>query len=473
MITLDLPTFLIGSLLLLAVLTYLVRRWERGVALLAAAVTGGLGLWIWRANLDEPLRPLGFLPVTVDLKGVIQQFGLVLQLQASIQPVVALSLLLAAGAFLLAARVSQGRSFVPFSLGLLVGYLVLSLTVVAPLPPVLMAPLFLVALSAGGIFILQAGRLTATAGPLRTLIPPVLAFPLFLLAAWYIEQIPLNPQDFGPILAGGRLMALGLLLVLAPVPLHGAQPATAQTAPPVVTALLTLLYQLAVLDLLHRTVNAYPFVVDATPLYLWLLGAGVITAAWGGVAAAGATHPGRLWGYAALHDWGLILMALALPGNRGWPLVIFLFTLRAVSLLTGAAGLSQMEEEAGTIALPGLQGVGSRLPWNTAAFLLGVLGLAGFPLSAGFTGHWAALQSVAENDWRLAAVALIASAGVVFGAVRLVRVFFGPLVNRSLPAEQPVSAWTAILALIITASLAVSPQLLEGPVNRILIAFGR
>ena len=473
MITLDLPTFLIGSLLLLAVLAYLFRRWERTVALVAAAVTGGLGLWIWRANLDEPLHRLWLLPATVDLKGVVQQFGLVLQLQAAIQPVTALSLLLVAAAFLLAARVSQGRSFVPFCLTLLVGYLLLSMTVVAPLPPVLMAPLFLVALSAGGIFILQAGRLTATAGPLRTLIPPALAFPLFLLAAWYIERIPLNPQDFGPTLAAGRLVALGLLLLLAPVPLHGAQPSTAQTAPPVVTALLTLLYQLAVLDLLHRTLNVFPFVADATPLYLWLLGAGVITATWGGVAAAGATHPGRLWGYAALHDWGLILMALALPGSRSWPLVIFLFTLRAVSLLTGAAGLSQMEQEAGTIALPGLQGVGSRLPWNTAAFLLGVLGLAGFPLSAGFTGHWAALQSVAENDWRLAAVALVASAGVVFGAVRLVRVFFGPLVNRSLPAEHPVSAWTAILALLITASLAVSPQLLEGPVNQILIAFGR
>jgi NADH:ubiquinone oxidoreductase subunit 2 (subunit N) len=467
------PTFLVGSLITWAIISYLFRRWEQTTALLAALYTGGLGIWVWTANLDEPVQRLLFLPVQIDLKGTVQRFGMVLQLQALAQPVVAVSLLLAAVALLLAARVSQGRSFVPFSLVLLAGYLAVSLMVVAPIPAVLMAPLLLAALSAGGVFVLQAGRLGTSAGPLRTLIPPILAFPLFLLAAWYVEQIPLNPQDALTTLTAGRLMALGLLLLLAPVPLHGAQPATAQTAPPVVTALLTLLYQLAVLDLLYRTLSVYPFVADATPLYLWFLFAGIVTAAWGGIAAVGVTHPGRLWGYAALHDWGLILMVLALPGVRSWSLVVFLFGLRAVSLLTAATGLSTLEEQAGALSLSRIQGAGNRLPWNSAAFLLGCLGLAGFPLSAGFTGHWAALQSIAENDWRLAAIALIASGGVVFGCVRMVRVLFGALGNRSLPAERPFIALTAIAALLVTASLAVAPQILDGPVGKMLVTFGR
>jgi formate hydrogenlyase subunit 3/multisubunit Na+/H+ antiporter MnhD subunit len=401
----------------------------------------------------------------------VERFGFILQLRAASVPILAISLLMATAAFLLAARVSQGRSFVSLTLVLLVGYLGLALVVVGPLAPSLLAPLFLVALASAGVFVLQAGRLGFTTGPLRTLIPPVLAFPLFLLAAWYVEQIPLNPQDEVPALAAARLLAFGLLLLLAPVPLHSAQPATAQLAPPVVTALLTLLYQLAVLNLLFRIASTFPFVAEATPLNLWLTWAGIVTAVWGGVVATGASHPGRLWGYVALHDWGLILLVLAVPGVRSWPLALFLFCLRAVSLFTAAVGLSQLEAQVGTLVPERLQGAGSRLPWNSAAYLLGSLGLVGFPLSAGFTGHWAALQTLAEIDWRLAAVVLIASGGAVVGLVRLVRLLFGPLENRLLSREHPISAVTALVAVLLAAGLAVAPQLLDEPIARLLVAF--
>jgi multicomponent Na+:H+ antiporter subunit D len=120
-----------------------------------------------------------------------------------------------------------------------------------------------------------------------------------------------------------------------------------------------------------------------------------------------------------------------------------------------------------------LQGAGSRLPWSSAAFLLGSLGLAGFPLSAGFTGHWAALQIVADSDWRVAAAVLIASGGVVFGFVRLVRILFGPLQDHFLPRERLIGAVVAVIALLISASMAISPQLLEGPVTWALVAFTR
>ncbi|MEZ4622814.1 MAG: hypothetical protein R2867_45960 [Caldilineaceae bacterium] len=92
-----------------------------------------------------------------------------------------------------------------------------------------------------GVFVLQAGHLADPTGPLRMLVPPVLAFPLFLTAQWYIDQIPLNPQNNQPATTAALLLTLGLLLLFAPVPLHSAQPATAQSAPPIVSALVMLL----------------------------------------------------------------------------------------------------------------------------------------------------------------------------------------------------------------------------------------
>jgi NADH:ubiquinone oxidoreductase subunit 2 (subunit N) len=154
--------------------------------------------------------------------------------------------------------------------------------------------------------------------------------------------------------------------------------------------------------------------------------------------------------------------------------VLFLFVLRLISTFTAVIGLAHLRQAAGRDdTVLHLQGVGSRLPWSSTAFLLGSLGLAGFPLSAGFTGHWAALQTVAESDWRIAAAVLLASGGVVLGFVRLVRLLFGPLQDRLLPQERWIDAIVAGLAIVISATMAISPQWLEAPVAWALIAFSR
>lgn len=466
-----LPALLVGGLITVALLTYLLRSWEILIGLLAAAFTGGVGLWLWQLDLSNPLTPLPIGGQVLDVTAPLTRLGFTFQLQPGASPILVTAFFMTAGAFLLTVAISQGRSFVPFTLILLAGYVAVTLMTSGPLAPPFLVPLFLVALNCVSVFILQAGRLTHPGGPLRTLTPSILAFPLFLVAYWYIEQIPLNPQDNSAELMAARLLTFGLLLLLMPVPLHSAQPATAQSAPPVVTALVTLLYQLSLLHLLFRVIHPFPFVAQLGPFELWMTWAGLATTIWGGIAAAGSSHPGRLWGYAALHDWGLIIMILAVPGLRSWPLALFLFGLRIVSMLTAAAGLSALEHHVGGMVPGRLQGAGNRLPWNSAAFLLGGLGLTGFPLSAGFTGHWTALQIIAESDWRPAAVVLFASVGAIWGFVRLTRILFGPLENRFLLRERMVSVALALCMLILSISLAIAPQLLDGPIRSAWAAF--
>lgn len=466
-----LPLVLIGSLLAAAALTYLLRYWERTTALIGAVVVAFWGTLLWQVDLTHPMWILPGGRRIVDLAGSVEQLGFTFRLEQGAIPVIVASLLLVAAAFLWTVCLSQGHSFVPFTLVLLSGYITLALLITGPLAPPLLTPMVLVALTAVSIFVLQAGRLVSPAGPLRSLIPPVLGFPLFLVAAWYVEQIPLNPQNNSAAVTAAQLISLGLLFLLAPVPFHGAQPAIAQSAPPVVTALVILLMELALLHLIYRVSVAFPFVQEYAPLGVYLNWLGLATAVWGGIAAAGTHRAGRLWGYSALHDWGLILLVLAVPGPRSWPLVLFLFGLRVVSMLTAAAGLSVLEQHTGGTTLDHLQGAGSRLPWNSAAFLLGGLGLAGFPLSAGFTGHWAALQIVAEMDWQPAAVVLLASGGAIFGYIRLARVLYGPLVNRYLLREQPINVGLAVVVLLLSVGLAVAPQLMDAPISRALLAF--
>jgi formate hydrogenlyase subunit 3/multisubunit Na+/H+ antiporter MnhD subunit len=468
--TFNLPVVLLATLLAVAALTYLLRGWERVSALIAAVVTGGLGLWVWNLDLSSAVRTLPFSSQVVDLTSPLARAGFTLQLQSGSLPVIATSLLLTAAACFLAAFISQGDHFPALALLLVTGYLTVALMVSAPLPPPLLAPLFLTMLAALSVFVLQSGRTSGTGGSLRKLAPPMLAFPLFLVAFWYIDQLPLDPQDVVKPQAAAQLISLGLLILLAPAPLHGAQPASAQSAPPLVHTLVLLLYQLALLHLVFRTLLTFSFVEEMGALHEWLTYAGLATAVWGGLAAAGANHPGRLWDYAALHDWGLLILVLAIPGLRSWLLVLFMFGLRSVSMLTCAAGLAMLEERLGELTPERLRGAATRLPWNSAAFLLGGLGLVGFPLSAGFTGHWAALQLIAESDWLPAAIVLIASGGAIFGFIRLARDLYGPLQNRHLLREGMAGAVLAMLVLLLSVGLAIVPQWLDNPITRTLAA---
>jgi formate hydrogenlyase subunit 3/multisubunit Na+/H+ antiporter MnhD subunit len=113
-----------------------------------------------------------------------------------------------------------------------------------------------------------------------------------------------------------------------------------------------------------------------------------------------------------------------------------------------------------------------RLPWNAAAYLVGCLGLVGFPLSAGFAGHWAALQLVAASDWRPAVAVLVASGAAILALIRMARILYGPLADPLLPRERPIGVATAVVMLMLSVALALAPQLLNGPVSRAILSLG-
>ena len=462
---------LFGFYAVSAVASYLLRARGRWVALGGASAALLTALWVWSLDLS---RPLWVLPTgwTIDLEAPLTFAGYTLQLQAHNAPVIAMDLLIAALALLIYIQHCADEAF-PALVWLIVGgYSVLALLTGAPINPILVTPLLLIMLTALGVYVLHGERAAGFTGSLRALLPPVLAAPLFLVGGWWLKQIPLTPQELAITQNAGALLTLGVLLLLAPFPLHAPWPAASEESPPVAVLFLSLLYQLSVLYLAARLVNAFPFVYRQSDWSLWMSSLGLVTAVWGGIAAVGAIHTGRLWGYAAVHDWGLIVLALATPGVRSWTLVLFLFALRSISMTTTAIGLSALARQTGTLDMTGLRGVGLRMPWSSAAVLLGGLGLVGFPLTAGFAGHWAALQALAVVDWRPAMAIAAASVGAMLGYVRLARLMFGAHDSRVLAQESTLSAGVAVAALIITLLIATTPQLLNDFVTRALAAFG-
>jgi hypothetical protein len=68
-------------------------------------------------------------------------------------------------------------------------------------------------------------------------------------------------------------------------------------------------------------------------------------------------------------------------------------------------------------------------------------------------------------------VVLLASAGAIFGYIRLARALFGPLENRFLSRELPLNVFLALFVLLISIGLAIAPQLMDVPIGRALLAF--
>lgn len=470
MIQLAVPSFLFSLLLLAVLLGYLLRRWERRVLAVIGGILGATGVWLWRLPTDVQLLSVPFLPVVLDRSSGIWEYGFRFQLMTSNEPIVVGVLLMLGAGLMLAAAASQGILFPSSILLFGSGCVGIALMVDAPLSPIVLAPISLSILMTISVFTIQGGERGYPLGSLRVLLPPILATPFVLLAAWNLEQAPLNPQDTRLVANAAQLMGVGMIFLLAPAPLHSMQPQLGETSPPIATAVTMLLYQILVLYVVFLATTSFPALRESSAIQLWLTTLGTLTLIWGGVAAAGASHPGRLWGYAMLHDWGLILLLLGGFNEVSRPLVISLFALRILSTLSAATGLAQIRQAAGALDLESLHGVGNRLPWSTTAFLLGSMGLAGFPLTAGFSGHWSALQVLAENDWRFAAVVLLSSGGVIFGFVRLVGIFFGRLHNPHLPRERPLGVAFAVFAILLVSSIAIAPQLFELSIAQTLLA---
>jgi formate hydrogenlyase subunit 3/multisubunit Na+/H+ antiporter MnhD subunit len=263
-------------------------------------------------------------------------------------------------------------------------------------------------------------------------------------------------------------------------------PALAADAPPLVSGFLFTAGQAMALFLVFRFVQSAPGVLASPALAVSLHLAAVAMAISGGVMAAVQRDLGRMFGYAALSDLGMVLLAFNTGGSQAVDLTLLHLVARSMSITLLAAGVAIIRHRATTDELAALSGIARRLPIATVALVLGTLGLAGFPLTAGFPTRWAVSRAVwnwvqvlaptgaqtiipgAESTipgqewvWWVTLVALIVSStGVVVGLVRALDAMRGTQ-QRDDVARQPFFASVLLLALIgLNILVGLGPQIL-------------
>jgi multicomponent Na+:H+ antiporter subunit D len=102
----------------------------------------------------------------------------------------------------------------------------------------------------------------------------------------------------------------------------------------------------------------------------------------------------------------------------------------------------------GSVRIDDMAGLGRRMPWTMAAFVVGGFALIGVPLTTGFVSKWYLVLAALENDWWwLAALILVSSLLAIVYVWRVVEVaYFRPRSDSApeiseAPASMLVPMW--------------------------------
>jgi multicomponent Na+:H+ antiporter subunit D len=176
-------------------------------------------------------------------------------------------------------------------------------------------------------------------------------------------------------------------------------------------------------------------------------------------------------------DFGAVLLGVGLGTRAGVEVALVAMALRSVALPLWALGLDQMRQAVGSDQFDALPGFARRYPLAAAAVVAGLLSVAGFPLTAGFTGRWALLHLLAQIHPSAAILLLLALATLALVCARGLAAMLTPAVP--LEGEPPLpTAPVSRLALALYAvgftvllGLGFFPQWLLPVVARTAAAF--
>jgi NADH-quinone oxidoreductase subunit N len=275
----------------------------------------------------------------------------------------------------------------------------------------------------------------------------------------------------GLLLGGIALLSVGMLFKIGAAPFHAWTPDVYQGAPTAVTAFMAACTKIAAFGALLRL-----FYVafggaqrDWAPM-IWIIA--VLTMAVGSLFALTQSDIKRMLAYSSIAHAGFLLVGFvglqqAASGSTISSLQSVLFYLVTYGFMTvGAFGVVTLVRDAGGEAnhLSRWAGLGKESPLVAGIFAFFLLGMAGIPLTSGFTGKWAVFTSAAQGGaWPLVVVAVLLSVVAAFFYLRvIVLMYFSDPVGDGPSVAVPSILTTAVIAVALAATLVLG--ILPGPV---------
>jgi NADH-quinone oxidoreductase subunit N len=258
-------------------------------------------------------------------------------------------------------------------------------------------------------------------------------------------------------LLGSGLFLIGLAFKLSLVPFHVWTPDVYEGAPLAVTAFMSVVTKAGTLAVLGRFayVALPPDAATTILIPIWTIAA--LSMIVGNLAALAQTDMKRLLAYSGIAQVGYIVASFAGQTPQGLRYAVFYLVAYTFMNLGAFAVVALMSRDPdAVVGVSRFAGLAYRRPWLAAAMTFLLLGLAGLPPTAGFTGKILILASAVSAGYAwLAGVLILGTAISVYVYMKIVRAMFIRVDLTHVRDERSASALPWVTVAICVAAVLV------------------
>jgi formate hydrogenlyase subunit 3/multisubunit Na+/H+ antiporter MnhD subunit len=384
-------------------------------AFAAAIGAGSIAAFVLLVPFDEAFL-FGEISIKFASEWII--LGRMFSLSENVRPLI--GFLYMAGAFLLpAAWLVNANRFFPSVALLILAIVAASLMV----DPFVFAAVFIELAAMGAVFVLVTQQHPRNTGATRMLILYTFAMVSILFTGSMLEVAGITSAT--PVLATRVtfMLGFGFAILMTVPPFHLWLPKSAEESDPYILIFILIILQSAGFFFLLRFLDSYVWLREQTLLFDGIRIAGIITTILAVLLSASQRDIKKLMAYALLVDLGVILIAVGSGTEDAFRLALSLSVVRVIALGVLALGLSFLCKSEQLVSQ--MRGVGYKMPFAAAAFLVGLLSVAGTPLTAGFPVRWSLLTVVLHADKLAAGTVLFSMIGLGMLVIRWAAILFG------------------------------------------------
>ncbi|MBJ7328990.1 MAG: NADH-quinone oxidoreductase subunit N [Solirubrobacteraceae bacterium] len=221
--------------------------------------------------------------------------------------------------------------------------------------------------------------------------------------------------DSALLLTGVGLVVVGLAFKASVAPFHQWTPDVYEGAPTPITAFMAVATKAAAIGITLRLFNvALLEVSDIWQPAIAVLAA--ITIVVGNVGALGQSSLKRMLAYSGVAQAGYLLTGVVVASRAGVEATVFyLAAYTVMNLAAFAVIVARQAERPDGDDLGAYRGLGTARPLLAWPLTLALLGLAGFPLTAGFIGKFSLIQAAVEGDYTWLGVMIVIGSMISLG----------------------------------------------------------